>query len=540
MANEYDYSNLYHNASNTGGQNPAGNQSQQPAGQADQTAQAGGTAASAQAGAQPGQQNGAQAPNAAPGANTGYPNVGSSGMNTANTARTDYSGQAYGAAGAGPAGGPQQPGYGYHAPSGNGYTSTMHGAANGYSYTSAPAQQPPRKKQGKGTGKKIALRIVAGVVVVALGFGSGFGGAVLASRLGLTGSSVVMQTVVRDDMNNASSDTSQGSADGSTLSTADVAQLVSPSVVVITTEQMVSSGISWFGGSFVQSGAGSGVIVSDDGYILTCAHVVSGATNINVQLNGSEDQYTATVVGEDDVSDVAVLKIDATGLTPAVIGDSDKLAVGEEVVAVGNPLGTLGGTVTNGIISALNRPVTVEGNQMTLIQTNAAVSPGNSGGGLFNANGELIGIVNAKSDDSEAEGLGFAIPINTATQVAKDLIENGYVPRPALGITVLNINSEQLAMQYGVSTYGVYVLQVNPGSTAESAGLQPGDRIVSVDDVAVSENTDLTGYLQGKNVGDVVNIQVERDGKLMSFDVPLGTSNAAQQGQTAESTQPEQ
>ena len=411
----------------------------------------------------------------------------------------------------------------------------MHGgAAGGYSYASAPTQ-PPKKQKGKG--KKIALRVVAGVAAVAVCFGSGMAGAVVASRAGLTGSSVVLQTVERD-----TTASSQGSTGGTQLSTQDVASLVSPSVVVITTEQMVSSGISWFGDSYnyVQSGAGSGVIISQDGYILTCAHVIDGASNVSVQLYDSDQQYTATVVGSDSVADIAVLKIDATGLTPAVIGDSDKLAVGEEVVAVGNPLGTLGGTVTNGIISALNRPVTVEGNQMTLIQTNAAVSPGNSGGGLFNANGELIGIVNAKSDDSEAEGLGFAIPINTATQVAKDLIENGYVPRPALGITVLNINSEQLAMQYGVSTYGVYVLQVNPGSTAESAGLQPGDRIVSVDDVAVSENTDLTGYLQGKNVGDVVNIQVERDGKLMSFDVPLGTSNAAQQGQTAESTQPEQ
>ena len=185
--------------------------------------------------------------------------------------------------------------------------------------------------------------------------------------------------------------------------------------MAITTEQMVSTN-TWFGGSYVQSGAGSGVIISQDGYIVTCAHVVSGANNITVQLaDGTE--YTATVVGQDSTSDVAVLKIEATGLTPAVIGDSDSLAVGETTIAVGNPLGTLSNTVTNGIVSALNREVTVQGNDMNLIQTSASISPGNSGGGLFNANGELIGIVNAKSSSSDAEGLGFAIPINTAMEM---------------------------------------------------------------------------------------------------------------------------
>ena len=502
MGNEFDYSGLYHNNENTGG-NPASN----PQGNA---AQPGADAAGT--GTQP-QANGAQSQPE----NSGYPNVGSSGSNAANVPHPDYSAQPGAAAGSQPNAG---------ASSNDGYTSSMHsGAQGGYSYSSAPAQ-PPKKPRKKGNGKKIALRIVAGVAVVAVGFASGFGGAMVASRLGLAGSSVVMQTVTRDDSSDASS--TQGSATGDQLSTKEVAALVSPSVVVITTEQMVSSNSLWFGGSYVQSGAGSGVIISQDGYILTCAHVVEGATNINVQLNGSDDKYTATVVGSDTVSDVAVLKIDATGLTPAVIGDSDKLAVGEEVVAVGNPLGTLGGTVTNGIVSALNREITVEGNDMTLIQMSAAVSPGNSGGGLFNASGELVGIVNAKSDSSDAEGLGFAIPINTATKVAEDLVENGYVPRPALGIKVLTISDSQTAMQYGVETYGVYIVEITSGGAAENSGLQVGDRIVSVDDVAVSQNTDVTSYLQGKNVGDTVTIQVERDGKLMSFDVALGSSTQAQ------------
>ena len=251
-----------------------------------------------------------------------------------------------------------------------------------------------------------------------------------------------------------------------------------------------------------------------------------------VQLaDGTE--YTATVVGQDSTSDVAVLKIEATGLTPAVIGDSDSLAVGETTIAVGNPLGTLSNTVTNGIVSALNREVTVQGNDMNLIQTSASISPGNSGGGLFNANGELIGIVNAKSSSSDAEGLGFAIPINTAMEMAKQMIEKGYVARPAMGVTVITINDAQTAMQYGVSNYGVYIYQIASGSGAEKGGLKLGDRIISIDDVAVSSASDVQKYCQSKEVGDTVTLQVERDGKVISCEVTLGEST--QSTATAES-----
>ena len=207
---------------------------------------------------------------------------------------------------------------------------------------------------------------------------------------------------------------------------------------------------------------------------------------MKVQLNGSDQSYDATVVGVDSTSDIAVLKIDATGLTPAVIGDSDKLAVGETTVAVGNPLGTLSNTVTQGIVSALNRQVTVEDNDMTLIQTDTSISPGNSGGGLFNANGELIGVVNAKSSYSEAEGIGFAIPINTAMDIAQQLIENGAVARPVLGVSILDIQDSSTAQQYGVSALGVYVADVTKGGGAEAAGVQRGDRIIAIDDTAVS------------------------------------------------------
>ena len=450
---------------------------------------------------------------------TGYPNVGSSGMNTANTARTDYSaGSNTNNTGANTYNQPNNA-YGQN----NGYTSSFsggnggsNGGYNGYSYASAP-QQPPKKEKKH---NKVLLRVLAGVGVVALGFGSGIGGAVVASRAGLTGNQVVVQEVQRDTSTDASN---TGSTDGTSMTMQQIAAVASPSVVAITTEQM-SSSQTWFGGYYVQSGAGSGIIISQDGYILTCAHVVSGATSVKVQLNGSDQSYDATVVGVDSTSDIAVLKIDATGLTPAVIGDSDKLAVGETTVAVGNPLGTLSNTVTQGIVSALNRQVTVEDNNMTLIQTDTSISPGNSGGGLFNANGELIGVVNAKSSYSEAEGIGFAIPINTAMDIAQQLIENGAVARPVLGVSILDVQDSSTAQQYGVSALGVYVADVTKGGGAEAAGVQRGDRIIAIDDTAVSSTSTVKSYLADKQVGDTVTLQVERDGKVLTLSVTLGNS----------------
>ena len=489
MSNEFDYSGLYNHTTGEGapqGSSPAEHTEPQNTQSAQNTA------------------------------GSGYPNVGSSGMNTANTAQTDYST---------PNPAPQQSS-GYtgatgSAGSSNGYTSSFSGGNggngggyNGYSYASAP-QQPPKKQKKH---HPVLLRVLAGVGVVVLGFGSGFGGAILASRTGLVGNQVVVQQVQREP----SDATNANSTDGTTMSVQQIASLVSPSVVAITTEQM-SGSQTWFGGYYVQSGAGSGVIISQDGYILTCAHVVSGATSIKVQLS-TGDSYDATVVGSDSTSDVAVIKIDATGLTPAVIGNSDALAVGETVVAVGNPLGTLSNSVTDGIISALNREVTVEDNDMTLLQTDASISPGNSGGGLFNANGELIGVVNAKSSYSEAEGIGFAIPINSAMDIANQLIENGSVARPALGVTIVDVSDANTAQQMGVSATGVYVVQVTAGSGAESAGVKAGDRIIAVDDTAVSTSNDVKSYLAKKNVGDTVNLQVERDGKVLTLAVTLSTS----------------
>ena len=445
---------------------------------------------------------------------TGYPNVGSSGMNTANQynepeaqpVRPAYTAPADG--GSVPPTPPEQPQY------------------------SAPQQpEKPRRKKKKFNGGKLVRSAVALVLAAAMGFAGGFVGAKYGG-----GSKVVIQQVERPASSDSSTDSTGNSisaTSGTGLSTAQVAELVSPSVVVITTEQVVYSQWSWYGQSQVESGAGSGVIISSDGYILTCAHVVSGASNITVSI-GDKD-YPATLVGEDTTSDIAVVKVDATGLTPATVGDSDNLKVGESVMAVGNPLGELGGTVTSGIVSALNRSVSIQSssavNTMSLIQMDASVSPGNSGGGLFNMNGELIGIVNAKSSSSDAEGLGFAIPINDAIKVAQDLLENGYVTgRPYMGITYLAVNDAQTAAQLGVNAYGIYVVDVVSGGPADKAGLKAGDRIVSIDNTEVAQKTDLGTLMQEHSAGDTLSITVARDGQMQTVSLTLGEKNASNSG----------
>ena len=437
---------------------------------------------------------------------TGYPNVGSSGMNTANQYND-----------------PQpEPETAYTAPQ----TDNGAGGATPPVHPVQPQDAQPPKKKKKFNGKRVARSAVALVLAAAMGFMGGFVGARFGGN-----NKVIIQQVERSDSSSADSESAaEGTTVSSGMTTAQVAKTVSPSVVVITTEQVVYSQWSWYGQNQVESGAGSGVIISSDGYILTCAHVVDGASTITVTI-GDKD-YTATLVGEDTTSDIAVIKIDADGLTPATVGNSDSLKVGQSVMAVGNPLGELGGTVTGGMISALNRSVTIQGsssvNTMSLIQMDASVSPGNSGGGLFNMNGELVGIVNAKSSSSDAEGLGFAIPINDAIKVAQELLENGYVTgRPYLGITYLAVTDAQTASQLGVNAYGVYVVEVVKGGPAEKAGLQAGDRIVSVDGTEIASKDDLGTLMQKHAAGDTLSITIAREGQMQTVNVTLGEKTAS-------------
>ena len=301
---------------------------------------------------------------------------------------------------------------------------------------------------------------------------------------------------------------------------AEVAAKAADSVVEINTETVSSS---FYGGQRVSQSAGSGVILSADGYIVTNNHVVAGADSITVRTRDGKS-YAANLVGTDPDTDLAVLKIEASGLTPAVLGSSDDLVVGETAVAIGNPLGELGGTVTSGIISALSREVTIDNQTMTLLQTNAAINPGNSGGGLFNSNGELVGVVNAKYAKEGVEGLGFAIPINTAKPVIEQLISQGYVSgRVDTGFTPIDLTDEATAMQYRVSRTGVYVYEV----TTNIDGFQSGDLLLSIDGKDIDSMSDYNAALQGRSVGDQLAVVVLRGNRQLSLTLTLRDANAS-------------
>lgn len=293
-------------------------------------------------------------------------------------------------------------------------------------------------------------------------------------------------------------------------------EVVYDSVVEITTESVISG----FGGfsQYVVSGAGSGVIVSSGGYIITNHHVIEGASNIIVRLtDGSE--HKATLVGTDSKTDVAVIAITPPSgkeLPSAVIGNSDSLKLGQTVIAIGNPLGELGGTVTDGIISCLAREIAMDGSgTMTLLQTNAAVSPGNSGGGLFDLNGRLIGVVNAKFSGEGVEGISFAIPVNTAWDVAKQLIDKGYVSgRPALGVTLSQV-------QYGYDIFGQTYYQIIVTDPQNVNELKTNDIIISVNNEQISTLGELSDIISSYNIGDVVTLTVVRGRKYIDIEVSL-------------------
>ena len=294
------------------------------------------------------------------------------------------------------------------------------------------------------------------------------------------------------------------------LSISQVAALTADSVVEIKTEAAVYNN---FMQQYVTAGSGSGVLRTADGYIITCYHVIGNVSRIIVRLNNGEE-YEASLVGQDIDNDIAIIKIKATSLSPVVIGNSSLMVVGDTVVAIGNPLGELGGTVTSGILSALDRKITIDGTSMNLMQTNAAVNPGNSGGGLFNAYGELIGIVNAKTSGNSIEGIGFAIPIDTIKDTIQQIIEKGYVTgKRMLGITIVEINDQQTATQYGVSEFGVYITSVASDSLALEVGLKVNDRIVALNNIEIKSVAELQQLYRNSLLGETVTIKVMRNNK---------------------------
>ncbi len=297
----------------------------------------------------------------------------------------------------------------------------------------------------------------------------------------------------------------------------DIVANVENSVVEVYTEAVA---YSTFYGSYITEGAGSGVIITADGYIVTNNHVIEDARSISVKLhNGTE--YNAELIAGDQKTDLALLKIEAEDLQPATLGDSDTLKAGQPCMAIGNPLGTLGGTVTTGIISALSRNIKIDSQEMTLLQTNTAINPGNSGGGLFDYNGNLIGIVNAKSSGENIEGIGFAIPINDAKDIIFQLIQYGYViGRPMLGITGTPISSLQQAYQMGLRSYGVLVKELLTDEAKES-GLQVDDLIIMIDNYQIAGFTDIRNALLNYNAGDKVTLMVLRNGQRVSIELKL-------------------
>ena len=307
-----------------------------------------------------------------------------------------------------------------------------------------------------------------------------------------------------------------------------VANKVLPSIVGITVEYKVNS---LFGGTSTSHGSGSGIIVSSDGYILTNNHVVNStssssyyqiteATNVKIKLYGDETEYSATVVGSDKQTDLAVLKIDKTGLTAAELGDSDSVQVGEFAMAIGNPLG-LQSSISCGIISAKNRevPDSETGTVFNLIQTDAAINSGNSGGALVNADGKVIGINTLKLSGTGIEGIGFAIPINSTTDVYNELKTKGKISRPFIGIA--GIDLDEATAKKNNLVVGIYVKTIDDFSAAEKAGLKVGDVIIQADGTNVKTMDELNDIKNKHKVGDNMSLKVNREGKELNITLTL-------------------
>ena len=396
--------------------------------------------------------------------------------------------------------------------------------------------QPPKKKHSVGLAIVFSLTAIA--VVIGL-----FAGVLIMSRTLTAQKQTASQTTEPAQQIVRSAETEQptaaavavqpgtGSESSSTSFASDgqytraqVVEMSAPSVVGI--DGTFETTVSYWGRqqTYEQQGSGSGVILTSDGYIATCAHVVDGAKKLTVTLN-DDTAYEATIIGSDARNDIAIIKIEAQNLVPATLGDSSMLTVGEDVIAIGNPLGELRGTATSGIISAVKRTITVEDTEMELIQTDAAISPGNSGGGLFNASGKLIGIVNAKISSSSAEGLGFAIPINNVYQEINDLLNYGYVTgRAYLGVYTQNVTmrSDYGYFMFSNGTSCVQIADVEVGSAAEQAGLKVGDLILKIDERSVSSNTDLSDIISKYNAGDTATLTIQRNGNQQQIEVTFG------------------
>ena len=392
-------------------------------------------------------------------------------------------------------------------------------------------------KHTNGFGKAVLLPFCSGIVGCALVIGTCFGVPSIRTKIiGSTGTSSISTT------NNSSTKSDgyvkQTSLENYSDTSVYAANKILPSIVGIKIDYTVNS-TSIFGrtGSTTATASGSGIIISDDGYILTNNHVVSSsssesnsyyqiseATKVSVTLFNDETEYEAKIVGQDEQTDLAVIKIEKTGLTKAEFADSDDVKVGEFTMAVGNPV-NMTSTVTTGIVSAVNRKITdSDGKTYKCIQTDAAINSGNSGGALVNAQGKVIGINTLKLSGTGIEGIGFAIPINSTTDIIDQLKTNQKVKRPYIGISGRDLD-EETAKRYNL-VKGVYVVSVDEYSAAEKAGLKIGDVIIGIDDKEISTMSELNEIKNTHSIGDTVKLKINRNGQEKEISLTLGEQNS--------------
>jgi len=353
----------------------------------------------------------------------------------------------------------------------------------------------------------------------AVGFAGMFAGAIIfAGAAAYTTSKMPKSSGVAQISNSQGAGTQISTLADGTLSIVEIAKKAGPSVVGVVNKKTVNT---FFGSQAEEQGGGSGIIIKSDGYIITNNHVIEGATDVKVVLNTGKE-YTAKIVGSDEKTDLAVIKIDATDLQPAELGKSAELEVGEVAVAIGNPMGQeFAGSVTAGVISALNRTMNVQGRQYTLVQTDAAINPGNSGGALVNKYGKVIGINTVKIGATGFEGMGFAIPIDEAMPVINELLDGGYVKgRPIIGISPREI-TPQMAKRYNMPE-GIYVLEVSPFSGAEKAGIKVSDVIIKADGTNILTIDQLNKARDKHKAGETMTFDIIRDGQTKTFSVVLG------------------
>ena len=388
-------------------------------------------------------------------------------------------------------------------------------------------------KQSNGFGKSVLVPFFSGIVGCSLVIGTCFGVPSIKEKLigetKTTNSTVQTSTATGTTTNLVSLSNYSNTA-------VFAANKILPSIVGIQVTYKATSNSFFSFGSPTTTEAtatGSGIIISDDGYIVTNNHVVdssssnssysyyslSDATSVKVKLYGSDETYDAKIVGKDSQTDLAVLKIEKTGLTAAEFADSDQAVVGEFAMAVGSPLG-LDTTVTTGIISAVNREVESDGTKYVCIQTDAAINSGNSGGALVNSEGKVIGINTLKLSGSGVEGIGFAIPINSTLDVISQLKDHSKVLRPYIGITGLDLDNDTVK-RYSLATLGVYVRSVQNFSPAEKAGLQAGDIIIKADGTDIKTMDELTEIKNKHQIGDTMTLKINRNGQEKDITITL-------------------